>query len=182
MMSTLSPRGSRNKVSMSRATGSESGSWTSSMICNETPTPSVPQCRVTPLCNSSDSGGGGSNNLTCPLLPPTPICDTFTVLPEEISESYGFSYGNLPPPLELGLAEFPQEDTAFLNFPQNLNHHHILNSSNSSTMTRGTMTLPHPTSNQQRTATPTQPNNNQTPPMTGTLRGGGKNQYWVWNI
>jgi hypothetical protein len=185
-MSTLSPRASRNKVSMSRTgtSGSDSGSWTSSMIRNEIPSPSVPQCRVTPLNNSSDSGG--TSLMTCPLLPPTPICDTFSTLPEELldppPEPYGFSYGNLLPPLEI--PELREEETPFhhLDFHPSSsitanNHLHHLNS-NSSTMTRGTMTLPHPHHNLHAPASTSQSTNTQ--PAGGTLkRQQGKNQYWV---
>lgn len=164
MMSPLSPRSSRHKTCTSRTgtIASDSGSWTSSGLRNEIPTPSVPQCRVTPLCNSSDSGGysGANSLLMCPLLPPGPICDTFSPLPEEIDppEPYGFSYGSLPPPLDI--RDCREEETVFIDFP----HHMPASASNAATATMGgtlkpmnhsrnsnvnnvstsTMTLPHP--------------------------------------
>ncbi|OXA39675.1 Chondroitin sulfate proteoglycan 4 [Folsomia candida] len=118
MMSTLSPR---NKVSLSRGgggPGSDTGSWTSSNLRNDTPTPSLPQCRVTPLCATAHDNHSHHQH-------PTPICDTFGILEiEPHPEQYGFSYGNLPPPLDL-----PQE-MAFST----------LHPSNCSTMTRSTNT------------------------------------------
>lgn len=169
MMSPLSPRSSSRHKTCTSRTGtiaSDSGSWTSSGLRNEIPTPSVPQCRVTPLCNSSDSGGysGGNSLLMCPLLPPGPICDTFSPLPEELDppEPYGFSYGSLPPPLDIreSFRDCREEETVFMNFP-----HHSTSSCTSTTTTTtmggtlkpssnrnsnvnvnnvSTMTLPHP--------------------------------------
>lgn len=102
LVSTLSPR-VRHKVGNNSRTASDSGSWTSSGMRNEIPTPSVPQCRVTPLCNpicdgssaGSDSIGGVNSMVMCPLLSPAPLCDTFSSLPEEMPEQYGFTYGSL---------------------------------------------------------------------------------------
>ncbi|CAG7786715.1 unnamed protein product, partial [Allacma fusca] len=157
MMSTLSPRQSRHchgshhghhSLKHGASNRSDSGSWTSCSASAGMPTPSIPQCRVTPLCagsgggNSSDSGGGysGSNSLMmCPLLPPTPICDTFAPLPEEIDppEPYGFTYGSitstlLPPPLDLrdvtveetGFNDGPSEGDPYLQPPHH-HHHHL---------------------------------------------------------
>jgi len=154
MMSPLSPRSSRHKACTSRTgtIASDSGSWTSSGLRNEIPTPSVPQCRVTPLCNSSDSGGysGANSLLMCPLLPPGPICDTFSPLPEEIDppEPYGFSYGSLPPPLDI--RDCREEETVFMNFPHSATVGGTLKTlshsrnSNVNNISSNTMTLPHP--------------------------------------
>lgn len=161
-MSTLSPRNSRNKVSMSRATGSDSGSWTSSNLRNsETPTPSLPQCRVTPLC--APSSEHHTHTLPHHHHQP-PICDTFGVGggEEGCPEQYGFSYGPLPPPLDLphqfnNYHHHPvgeeEEETAFALLP-----------SNCSTMSRATNT---PASNLNSGG------------GGGTLRKPPKNQYWV---
>lgn len=185
MMSPLSPRSSSRHKTCTSRTGtlaSDSGSWTSSGLRNEIPTPSVPQCRVTPLCNSSDSGGysGGNSLLMCPLLPPGPICDTFSTLPEEIDppEPYGFSYGSLPPPLDL--RDCREEETVFIDFP----HHHSASTSTTTTTMGGTlrplnhrssninnvstntMTLPHPGSHHRNSHHVTQGTNT---PISGGI-------------
>lgn len=57
MMSTLSPHQSRHCHHTHSLKGnsnrSDSGSWTSCSASASMPTPSIPQCRVTPLCGSS---------------------------------------------------------------------------------------------------------------------------------
>ncbi len=96
--------------------------------------------------------------MMCPLLPPTPICDTFAPLPEEIDppEPYGFTYGSvtgsLPPPLDIRERDQIEDETLFTEF-----HHNHSN-------------LNHPN-----------PGNSLMPGSnTGTLRRTqGKNQYWV---
>jgi len=165
LMSPLSPR-SRHKVGTSH-TASESGSWTSSGMRNEGLTPSVPQCRVVPLCSNistvgsgSESGGysiggGGNSMLMCPLLPPAPICDTFSLLPEEIDppDGYGFTYGSitnsLQPPLDIQTRDHLEEEETHFN------DYHQCDGHPSSTLMSGS--------------------------TSGTLRRNhpGKNQYWV---
>jgi len=174
------------------------------MMRGETPTPSMPQCRVTPLCNSSDSGGYGAAAgvsgalIMCPLLPPAPICDTFSSnFPEEMGdplEQYGFSYGTLSPPLDIqGVEETPFTDFSRASVVNTMtqtglngDNGHLINeqqrispgSCSHSYSTQMTNTVS--SSECGGTNTPTSNGPGSQTRGTDTLkRQAGKNQYWV---